>query len=170
LPTWSNRSIGSVSGTTQCVTVMQPGVDLLGCSALDASGRRLPHLKFAPGRNTVWTRTFAPDQAQSALKEEITMKWIMSVIALALTVLAPVASAQTTKPDVSSAPSAQSSGAGIPGQPGSKSGPAVKPGETVGSSSATDQQNPTVQLQDPSNIKGLPGNKSGPPAKQPPRQ
>jgi hypothetical protein len=32
------------------------------------------------------------------------------------------------------------------------------------------QQNPTVQQQDTSNIKGMPGNKNGPPAKQPDRQ
>ncbi|MCK1346474.1 MULTISPECIES: hypothetical protein [unclassified Bradyrhizobium] len=48
------------------------------------------------------------------------------------------------------------------------SAPAVKPGETVGST--MNQQNPTVQRQDPSNIKGMPGNKNGPPAKQPNRQ
>lgn len=98
------------------------------------------------------------------------MNWVITAITLALMVLSPAASAQTNKPDVSSAPSAQNSGAGIPGQPGNKSGPAVKPGETVGSSSTTtDQHNPTVQSQDPSNVKGLPGNKSGPPAKQPAR-
>lgn len=97
------------------------------------------------------------------------MKRIMTASTLTLTVLSPAASGQTNKPDVSSAPSAQNSGAGIPGQPGNKNGPAVKPGETVGSSSATDQHNPTVQAQDPSNVKGLPGNKSGPPAKQPSR-
>jgi hypothetical protein len=112
---------------------------------------------------------FAIIKQASFLEEGNTMKWIISAVALASMVVPPAASAQTTKPDVSSAPSAQSSGAGIPGQPGNKSGPAVKPGETVGSSSTTDQQNPTVQLQDPSNIKGQPGTKSGPPAKQPPR-
>lgn len=97
------------------------------------------------------------------------MKLIISAAALVVTVLASAVSAQTTKPDVSTAPSAQNSGAGIPGQPGNKSGPAVKPGETVGSSSTTNQENPKVQLQDPSNIKRLPGNKSGPPAKEPSR-
>jgi hypothetical protein len=97
------------------------------------------------------------------------MKLIISAVALALAVLPSSVLAQTTKPDVSTAPSAQNSGAGIPGQPGNKSGPAVKPGETVGSSSTTNQENPTVRSQDPSNIKGLPGNKSGPPAKQPSR-
>nr|WP_246821008.1 hypothetical protein [Bradyrhizobium iriomotense] len=78
------------------------------------------------------------------------MKLIISAVAFALTVLPSSVLAQTTKPDVSTAPSAQSSGAGIPGQPGNKSGPAVKPGETVGSSSATNQENPTVRSQDPS--------------------
>ena len=97
------------------------------------------------------------------------MKLIISAVALALAVVPSSVLAQTTKPDVSTAPSAQNSGAGIPGQPGNKSGPAVKPGETVGSSSTTNQENPTVRSQDPSNIKGLPGNKSGPPAKQPSR-
>jgi len=58
------------------------------------------------------------------------------------------------------APSAQNSGAGIAGAAGNKNGPA--PGQTVGAAS----QNPTVQQQDPSNIKGLPGNKSGPPARR----
>lgn len=98
------------------------------------------------------------------------MKLIISAVALVLTVLPSAVSAQATKPDVSTAPSTQNSGAGIPGQPGNKSGPAVKPGETVGSSSTTNQENPTVRMQDPSNIKGLPGNKSGPPAKQPSRE
>jgi hypothetical protein len=55
------------------------------------------------------------------------------------------------------APSAQSSGVGIAGAPGNKNGPPAQKG-TVGSAA----QNPTVQQQDPSNIKGLPGNKSGP--------
>ena len=59
------------------------------------------------------------------------------------------------------APSAQNSGAGIAGAAGNKNGPAPGQG-TVGAAS----QNPTVQQQDPSNIKGLPGNKSGPPAKR----
>ncbi|UFW73019.1 hypothetical protein [Bradyrhizobium sp. WU425] len=94
------------------------------------------------------------------------MKWILSLAALALAATAPAALAQT-KPDVSAAPSAQNSGAGIAGQPGNKNGPAVKPGDTVGSSSTMNQQNPTVQQQDTSNIKGLPGNKNGPPAKRP---
>jgi hypothetical protein len=44
----------------------------------------------------------------------------------------------------------------------------VKPGETVGS--PMNQQNPTTQQQDTSNIKGLRGNKNGPPAKQPDRR
>jgi hypothetical protein len=96
------------------------------------------------------------------------MKWIIGAVALTLAVLPQSVSAQTTNPDASAAPSAQSSGAGIPGQRGNKSGPAAKPG-TVGSSSTTTQENPTVRLQDPSNTKGLPGNKSGPPAKQPSR-
>lgn len=73
-------------------------------------------------------------------------------------------------PDVSGAPSAQNSGAGIAGQPGNKNGPAAKPGETVGTSSNSNQQNPTIQQQDTSNIKDLPGNKCGPPAKQPDRK
>ena len=94
------------------------------------------------------------------------MKWLITAMALSLTVSFTPASAQTSKPDVSSAPSAQNSGAGIPGQPGNKNGPAVKPGETVGS----DQHNPTVQSQDASKVKGLPGNKSGPAAKPPSRQ
>jgi hypothetical protein len=98
-------------------------------------------------------------------KEDIPMRSVVSVLALVLSLAAQAALAQTTKPDVSAAPSAQSSGAGIAGQPGNKSGPAAKSGDTVGSSS--NQQNPTVQQQDTSNIKGLPGNKSGPPAKKP---
>ncbi|MCA1411736.1 hypothetical protein I6F30_11370 [Bradyrhizobium sp. NBAIM20] len=98
------------------------------------------------------------------------MRSIASALVLASAMLAPAAFAQTTKPDVSSAPSAQNSGAGIAGQPGNKNGPAAKPGETVGSSSTLNQQNPTVQQQDTSNIKGLPGNKSGPPAKKPGQQ
>jgi hypothetical protein len=92
------------------------------------------------------------------------------VFALALSTPAAVAQTQTSKPDVSAVPSAQNSGAGIAGQPGNKNGPAAKPGETVGSSSTMNQQNPTVQQQDTSNIKGLPGNKSGPPAKKPDQQ
>ncbi|MCK1626873.1 hypothetical protein IVA98_27815 [Bradyrhizobium sp. 160] len=98
------------------------------------------------------------------------MRSIASALVFALALSAPVALAQTTKPDVSGAPSAQNSGASIAGQPGNKSGPAVKPGETVGASSSSNQQNPTVQQQDTSNIKGLPGNKSGPPAKEPDRK
>lgn len=94
------------------------------------------------------------------------MRSIASALIFALALPAPVALAQTTKPDVSGAPSAQNSG--IAGQPGNKNGPAANPGETVGASS--NQQNPTVQQQDTSNIKGLPGNKSGPPAKQPDRK
>ena len=94
------------------------------------------------------------------------MKWTISLAALALAVSAPAALAQTTTPDVSAAPSAQNSGAGIAGQPGNKNGPAAKPGGTVGAN----QTNPTVQLQDTSNIKGLPGGKSGPPATQPDRK
>jgi hypothetical protein len=42
--------------------------------------------------------------------------------------------------------------------------------ETVGSSSSSNQQNPTVQQQDFSNIEGLLGNKSDPPAKEPDRK
>lgn len=98
------------------------------------------------------------------------MKSIASALVLALILGVPAALAQTAKPDVSTAPSAQNSGAGIAGQPGNKNGPAAKSGETVGSSSTLNQQNPTVQQQDTSNIKGLPGNKSGPPAKQPDRK
>jgi hypothetical protein len=96
------------------------------------------------------------------------MKWVISAVALSLTALVPAASAQTTKPDVSSAPSAQSSGTGIPGKPGSKSGPAVKPGGTVGSGATKEEDNQAVQSQDPSNIKGLPGSKSGPAERKPP--
>jgi uncharacterized membrane protein len=98
------------------------------------------------------------------------MRPIASALVFALALSAPIAVAQTTKPDVSGAPSAQNSGAGIAGQPGNKNGPAAKPGETVGASSNSNQQNPTVQQQDTSNIKGLPGNKSGPPAKEPDRK
>jgi uncharacterized membrane protein len=92
------------------------------------------------------------------------MRLISSSLALALALSASAAMAQTTKPDVSNAPSAQNSGAGIAGQPGNKNGPGMRPqeGGTVGSAN---QQNPTVQQQDPSKIKGMPGNKSGPPAK-----
>ncbi|RXG96036.1 hypothetical protein [Bradyrhizobium vignae] len=98
------------------------------------------------------------------------MRSIASALVFALAMSASAAFAQTTKPDVSSAPSAQNSGTGIAGQPGNKNGPAAKPGETVGSSSTLNQQNPTVQQQDTSNIKGLPGNKSGSPAKKPDQQ
>jgi hypothetical protein len=98
------------------------------------------------------------------------MRSIASGLVLALALSAPAALAQTKKPDVSGAPSAQNSGAGIAGQPGNKNGPAPKPGDTVGSSSSSNQSNPTVQQQDTSNIKGLPGNKSGPPAKEPDRK
>jgi hypothetical protein len=56
------------------------------------------------------------------------MRYIVSAVALLLTMSAPAVFAQTQKPDVSAAPSAQSSGAGIAGQPGNKSGPAVKQG------------------------------------------
>ncbi|MCK1542382.1 hypothetical protein IVA98_22500 [Bradyrhizobium sp. 160] len=98
------------------------------------------------------------------------MRSIASALVFALALSAPVALAQTTKPDVSGAPSAQNSGAGIAGQAGNKNGPAAKAGETVGSGSTLNQQNPTVQQQDTSNIKGLPGNKSGPPAKKPDQQ
>jgi uncharacterized membrane protein len=98
------------------------------------------------------------------------MRSIASALVFALALSAPVALAQTTKPDVSGAPSAQNSGTGIAGQPGNKNGPAAKPGETVGASPTSNQQNPTVQQQDTSNIKGLPGNKSGPPAKEPDRK
>jgi hypothetical protein len=95
------------------------------------------------------------------------MRCIVTAVALVLTISATAAFAQTQKPDVSAAPSAQSSGAGIAGHPGGKSGQAVKPGLGTVGSTAPNQQNPTVQQQDPSNIKGMPGNKSGPPAKQP---
>lgn len=95
------------------------------------------------------------------------MRSIVSGLAFGLTLWAPAAIAQTKAPDVSAAPSAQNSGAGIAGQPGNKNGPVGKPNETVGSSNMLNQQNPTVQQQDTSNIKGLPGNKSGPPAKKP---
>lgn len=98
------------------------------------------------------------------------MRSIASALVFAVALLAPAALAQTTKPDVSAAPSAQNSGAGIAGQPGNKNGPAAKSSDTVGSSSTLNQQNPTVQQQDTSNIKGLPGNKSGPPAKKPDQQ
>lgn len=105
-----------------------------------------------------------------SFKGGFTMRCTASGLVLALALSASAALAQTTKPDVSGAPSAQSSGAGIAGQPGNKNGPAAKPGETVGASSSSNQQNPTVQHQDTSNIKGLPGNKSGPPAKEPDRK
>ncbi len=98
------------------------------------------------------------------------MRSIASALVFALALSAPVALAQTTKPDVSGAPSAQNSGAGIAGQPGNKNGPPAKPGQFVGASSSSSQQNPTAQQQDTSNIKGLPGNKSGPPAKEPDRK
>jgi len=94
------------------------------------------------------------------------MKSTVSLAAIALALSSAAALPQTTNPDVSGAPSAQNSGAGIAGQPGNKNGPAARPGGTVGAN----QTNPTVQLQDTSNIKGLPGNKSGPPAKQPDRK
>lgn len=87
----------------------------------------------------------------------------------ALALSAPAALAQTTT-RTSPALRARRTRAGIAGQPGNKNGPAAKPGETVGTSSNSNQQNPTVQQQDTSNIKGLPGNKSGPPAKQPDRK
>jgi hypothetical protein len=95
------------------------------------------------------------------------MRCIVSTIALALTISASAAFAQTQKPDVSSAPSAQSSGAGIAGHPGSKSGPAEKPALGTVGQTAPNQHDPAIQQQDPSNIKGLPGNKSGQPANQP---
>ena len=60
------------------------------------------------------------------------------------------------------APSAQNSGAGISGAPGDKNGPAANKG-TVGSAN---ENNLSVQEQDPANGKGMPGNKSGPPAKR----
>ena len=60
------------------------------------------------------------------------------------------------------APSAQNSGAGISGAPGNKNGPAANKG-TVGSAN---ENNLSVQEQDPANVKGMPGNKSGPPAKR----
>ena len=93
------------------------------------------------------------------------MRWTVSSLALALAASASAVMAQTTSPNVSNAPSAQNSGAGIAGQPGNKSGPAVKPPAKGTVGSATDQQNPTVQQQDPSKVQGMPGNKSGPPAK-----
>lgn len=93
------------------------------------------------------------------------MKWIVKTAALALTFSVSTALAQTTKPDVSAAPSVQHSGAGIAGAPGNKNGPAAKPGDTVGSS--MNEQNPTVQQQDPSNIKSLPGNRAARPPSSP---
>ena len=93
------------------------------------------------------------------------MRCIVSVVTLLLTMSAPAAFAQTQKPDVSAAPSSQSSGAGIAGQPGIKSGPGVKPTLGTGGQTAPNQQDVTVQQQDPSNVKGMQGNKSGPPAK-----
>ena len=86
------------------------------------------------------------------------------IAAVALVAAAPVL-AQTTTPDVSTAPSAKNSGTGIPGAAGTEAGPAVK-SDTVGSATSN-QENPTVRQQDPSNIQGKPGNKSGPHAKQP---
>jgi hypothetical protein len=62
-----------------------------------------------------------------------------------------------TAGQAATAPSAQNSGVGIAGAAGNKNGPPAQKG-TVGSAA----QNPSVQQQDPSNIKGLPGNKSGP--------
>lgn len=95
------------------------------------------------------------------------MRWIVSGFALALTLSAPVAFAQTKTPNVSGAPSAQNSGAGIKGLPGNKSGPAVKPEAkgTVGASS--DLQNKKVEEQDSSGIKGMRGDKNGQPARTP---
>ena len=98
------------------------------------------------------------------------MKWVTSTLAVTLALSSPMVLAQTAKPDFSGAPSAHNSGAGIVGQPGNKNGPAAKSGDTVGSSSSANQQNPTLQQQDTSNIKGLPGNTSGPAAKQPDRK
>ena len=100
------------------------------------------------------------------------MRWVVSTFALALAISASAAIAQTQKSNGSAAPSAQSSGAGIPGQPGTESGPGDRsanpaPGIPCGLCA---HENPTVQQQDPSNIKGLPGNKSGPAAKHPSRQ
>jgi hypothetical protein len=95
------------------------------------------------------------------------MRCIVSAVALVLMTSGPAAFAQTQKPDVSAAPSSQSSGAGIPGQPGTKSGPAEKPALGTVGQTAPNQQETTVQQQDPSNVKGMQGNKSGPPAKQP---
>lgn len=60
------------------------------------------------------------------------MRSIASALIFALALPAPVALAQTTKPDVSGAPSAQNSGAGIAGQPGNKNGPAGKAGRDRG--------------------------------------
>jgi hypothetical protein len=59
-------------------------------------------------------------------------------------------------------PSSQNSGAGIAGQPGGKNGPAPN-------STASNDKNPTTQLQDTSKIQGKPGSKSGP-AVKPPKQ
>ena len=69
------------------------------------------------------------------------MRSVMGTLAVALTLSASVALAQTAKPDVSGAPSARNSGAGIVGQTGNKNGPAAKSGDTVGSSSNANQQN-----------------------------
>lgn len=95
------------------------------------------------------------------------MKRIVIPTALVLIVCLAAAQAQSGKPDVSAAPSAGNSGVGISGAAGNKNGPAAKPANTTGS---TAQPNPTVQQQDPANVKGLPGNKSGPAVKPPDRQ
>ena len=67
-----------------------------------------------------------------------------------------------TDSSTATAPSAQNSGAGISGAAGNKNGPAANKG-TVGTAN---ENNLSVQEQDPANVKGMPGNKSGPPAKR----
>jgi hypothetical protein len=89
------------------------------------------------------------------------MKWIVSAVALALAIFAPAASAQTTKPDVSSAPSAQSSGACMPKSSRKQERSCRQIRRAVGSSSTTDEHNPAVPLQEPSNIsKGCRGTRA----------
>ena len=97
------------------------------------------------------------------------MRLSILTTALALAIVVPAALAQTTIPDVSTSPSAKNSGAGIPSVSGTQGGTAIK-SDTVGESSTSNQENPTVRQQDPVNIPGLPGNKSGPPVRQPSRQ
>jgi|SRR5262245_8787735 len=92
-------------------------------------------------------------------------KFLVGSLALVLTILPAVATAQKTSPDASSTQSVQptspNSGAGIPGQPGNKSGPAAKKPETTGSDASSKPS------QDVSKIPGKPGSKSGPADKSP---